>query len=80
MANESHFVPMSQISFPLEAVFPSRGNTFSTNPLLRPVATDFLFSGNDIFFEAIIEIRGRQVFKKILFLLVETVLFNFFRY
>ena len=38
------------------------------NPLLRPVATDFLFSGNDIlsfiFFEKIIAIRGRPILKK----------------
>ena len=46
------------------------------NPLLRPVATDFLFSGNDIlsfiFFEKIIAIRGRPILKKKLYLLVES--------
>ena len=40
--------PISQISLPLGAVFPSLGNIFQTNPLLQPVATDFLFSGNDM--------------------------------
>ena len=51
------------------------------------MATDFfLLSGNAIvsfiFFETIIAIRGRPIFKKILFLLVlvETVLSNFFRH
>ena len=43
-----HFVPIAQIALLLEAVFPSRGNILCTNPLLRPVATDILFSGNYI--------------------------------
>ena len=48
LASGNHFVPIAQISFLLEVVFPSRGNMFLTNPLLRPVATDFLFNGNNI--------------------------------
>ena len=44
MASGNHFVPISQISFLLEVVFPSRGNIFKANLLLRPVATDFLFN------------------------------------
>ena len=46
LASGNHFVPISQISFILEAAFPSRGNILES--LLPPVATDFLFNGNDI--------------------------------
>ena len=42
-ASGDHFVPIPQIFFLLKVVFPSCGNIFRTNPLLRPVATDFLF-------------------------------------
>ena len=70
MVSENNFVPTSQISLPLEAVFLPFGNIFLTNSLLWPVATDILFSGNDIlsfiFFEAIIVIRGRPTIKKYL--------------
>ena len=47
LASGKHFVSISQISLPLEVVFPSLGNIFSTNHLLQPVAMDFLFSGED---------------------------------
>ena len=48
MVNKSYFIPVRQISFLLDAVFPSRANIFQTNSLLRPVATDFLFNENGI--------------------------------
>ena len=44
LASGNHFVL-------LEAVFPYRGTIFSPNPLLQPVATDFLFNGT-IFFHS----------------------------
>ena len=44
----NYFVPISQISLPLEAVFPTLGNIFQRNPFLQPVATDILFNGDDI--------------------------------
>ena len=34
LASGNNFVPISQIFFLLEAVFPSPGNIFETNPLL----------------------------------------------
>ena len=48
LASGNHFVAIAQISFLLEVVFSTCGNKFKTNPLLQPVATDFLFSGNNI--------------------------------
>ena len=42
LASGNHFVPISQICLPFEAVFPSLGSIFQTNPSLQPVATDFL--------------------------------------
>ena len=48
LASGNHFVPILQISFLLKAVFPSRENIFLTNPLLRLMATGFLFNVNDI--------------------------------
>ena len=63
-----HFVPIAQIALLLEAVFPSRGNILCTNPLLRPVATDILFSGNYI------------LSFKIFFFLEKIVFFNFFKH
>ena len=51
------------------------------NLLLRPVTTEFLFSGNGIVsFIFFWNHGGRQIFIKLLFLLVETVFFNFFRH
>ena len=48
LASGNHFVPFPQISFLLEVRFPSRGNIFQTNPLLRPVTMGLLFNGNGI--------------------------------
>lgn len=48
LASGNNFVPISQILLPLEAAFPFCENILKTNPLLRPVATNFLVSGNNI--------------------------------
>ena len=48
LAIGNHFVPIPKTSFLLVVVLPSRENIFETNPLLWPVATDFLFNENDI--------------------------------
>ena len=69
MASGNHFVPISQILLPLEAVFPSLGIIFYTNPLLQP---DFLFTGNDIlsfrfFWKSVLQLEGGQYLRKILF-------------
>ena len=80
-------MPISQITLLMEVVFPSLGNLFLTNPLLQPVATDFLFSGNNIlsftcFSKPLLLLEGGQYLKKVLLLLQETVFFLlfFFRY
>ena len=80
LVSGNHFGPISQMKRPLEAVFPSRGNIFSANHLLRSVATDFLLSGNDIlsviFFETIIAIRGKPIFKKSIYLFLINIYFS----
>ena len=48
LTSGNHAVPNSQKFHPLEAVFPSLENLFLMNYLLQLVATDFLFSENDI--------------------------------
>ena len=69
LASGNHFVPIFKISFLLEAVFLSRGNIFQTNSLLRPVATDFIFHGNDILLfifslKPLLPLEGDQYLKK----------------
>ena len=69
LVSGNHFAPISQVSLPLEAVFPSFENVFEMNPLLQPVATDFLFSGNDIlsftfFWKPLLQLEGSQYLKK----------------
>ena len=58
-------------------------NIFQTNTLLQIVATDFLFSGNDILpftfiWKPLLQLVGDQSLKNILFLLEEIVFFLFF--
>ena len=48
MVDGKHSVSISQISVPLEVVFPSLGNIFYMNLILQPVLTDLLFRGDDI--------------------------------
>ena len=60
LASGNHFVPISEMLFLMEAVFPSRGNMFLTNPSLRISYFIILLNGNDIlsfhiFFETIIK-------------------------
>ena len=83
----NYFVPISQISLPLEVVFPTLGNIFQRNPFLQPVATDFLFNGDDILSfrfsgKPLLKLEGSQYLQKIIWLLEETVFFIlfFFRY
>ena len=59
-------------------------NIFQTNPLLQTVATDFLFSGNDVlpftfFWKPLLQLVGNQNLKNVLFLLEEIVFFLLFQ-
>ena len=84
LANGNHFVSISQKLFPLGAPFSIFWNNIPNKSLLQSVATDFLFSGNDIlsftfFWKPLLQLAGGQYLKNILFLLEETVFFLFFR-
>ena len=74
LANGNHFVPISQIYLPLEAVFPSLGNILNES-FITASGNGFSikwkrYSSIHIFLETIIAIRRRPiVFKRILFLL-----------
>ena len=85
LASGNHFVPIPKISFLLEAVFPSPGNNILNESLIRASGNGLFVQWErnsfiHIFFETIIAIRGRRIFKKNLFLLVETIFYIFFRH
>ena len=73
LASGNHFAPMSQITFLLKAAFPSSGNIFKTNlNLLQPVATYFVFNGNDILsfifsLKPLLPLQGDQYLKEFQF-------------
>ena len=78
-ASGNHYVPISQISFPLTAVFPSHGNIFETNPVA--VTTDFLFTGNNVlsfrsFWKPLSQLeRGQYFIKSLISATVEETVF-----
>ena len=85
LASENHFVPISQISFWLEAVFSSCGDIFKRILHYSQWQQIFCLMGmvflhSCFFWSTIIAIRGRLIFRNTLFLLVKTVFFNFFRH
>ena len=77
MARRNQFGPIPQICFLREAIFPSRGSILNES-IIRASGNRYSvqwkrYSSIQTFFETIIAIRGRPIFKKILFLLVETI-------
>ena len=85
LASGNHFAPIFQISFLLEAAFYISWRYILQESFITASGNGFSvfwewYSFIHIFFEAIIAIRGRPMFKKILFLLLGTVFFNLFRH